>query len=196
MMCSLRAFVLMICVMATGAALAEDNASALRTGAAKSATKSLPKLPVYLNRASQLIGMDVDDQRGNKIGEIKDIVLDPRQGQIAYAVVGFGSVMGVGSKYFAIPWKKLQPGTDEHYVLQVEKETLKRTPGFDKDHWPDMASTQWNSENDRFYKQSPYWRRDGAEPLIGQVSHVNNGGTSSGSAGAMQESSGGGMSEF
>jgi len=192
---SLRTLVLMIFVMAMGAVLAEDRLSEVRVTVSKVAQKNASKWPTNLNRASQVIGADVDDPRGNKIGEIKDIVLAPRQGQIAYAVVGFGSVMGVGSKYFAIPWTKLQPGMDEHYVLQVDKETLKRTPGFDKDHWPDLASSQWNSDNDRFYRHSPYWQHDGADPVIRQASGVNRGNISSGDTGVAADSSGG-PSEF
>src|SRR2546421_105655 len=64
-------------------------------------------LDVY--RASKLIGADVENPRGDNLGDIKDIVLDPQTGQIAYAVLGFGGFLGMGEKYFAIPWAALSP---------------------------------------------------------------------------------------
>lgn len=132
----------------TGEALAQD-----RSGG-PSDTKVAPDL----SRASKVIGTDVVNAQGKKIGDIEDVVLDRTRGQVAYAVVSFGGVMGVGSKYFAIPWKSLQAGVNDKYVLNVDPEKLKRAQGFDKDHWPDMASQQWNRETYRYYNQIPYWQ--------------------------------------
>lgn len=122
------------------------------------------KVPADLSRASKLIGTDVVDTQGKKIGDVKDVVLDKTRGQVAYAVVSFGGTLGLGSKYFAIPWKSLQPNPDnDKLVLNVDREKLKNAPGFDKDHWPDMASAQWNSDTYRYYNQKPYWETTTAE---------------------------------
>src|SRR5919201_869381 len=64
-------------------------------------------LPRWCSRASKLIGADVENPSGQNLGDIKDIVLDPQTGQIAYAVLGFGGFLGMGEKYFAIPWTAL-----------------------------------------------------------------------------------------
>lgn len=93
------------------------------------------------------------------MGGIKDLVLDPASGHVVYAVVSFGGVLGMGNKLFAIPWSVLQWNSDkEYYVLDLEKETLKNAPGFDKKHWPD-SSKKWERQREeinQFYHLNPY----------------------------------------
>jgi sporulation protein YlmC with PRC-barrel domain len=115
------------------------------------------KVSPNLNRASKVLGTGVVDSKGDKVGDIKDIVLDRSTGQVAYAVVSFGGTFGVGDKYFAVPWTALKAGQNERYVLDVNKDQLKQAQGFDKDKWPDMASEQWNRSNSRAFNQAPYW---------------------------------------
>ncbi|HYD80471.1 MAG TPA: PRC-barrel domain-containing protein [Paucimonas sp.] len=143
---------------ATGSSGASGAATQTQTGrqtAPRSAADD--KVTPDLGRASKLIGTDVVDAQGRKIGDIQDIVLDRTRGQVAYAVVSFGGTLGVGSKYFAIPWQALRPDAEDKLVLNVDREKLRNAPGFDKDRWPDMASEQWNTETARYYNQRPYW---------------------------------------
>lgn len=105
------------------------------------------------HRVSKIMGTDVYDMQGKKIGSVRDVVIDPQTGNINYAVVSFGGVMGVGGKYFAVPWKSLQATNDaKNYALNVDREALKTAPGFDKDHWPDMANQQWASDVERYWQ--------------------------------------------
>lgn len=105
------------------------------------------------HRASKIIGTDVYDMQDRKVGDIKDVVVDPQRGSIDYAVLGFGGAMGVGTKYFAVPWKSLQANADgKRYMLNVDKEALKNAPGFDKNNWPDMANQQWATDVERFWQ--------------------------------------------
>jgi len=96
-----------------------------------------------VSRASKIIGTKVKNPKGENLGDIKDLVLDPESGQVVYGVVSFGGVLGLGDKLFAIPWKALVWTRDkEYYVLDLDKDTLKKAPGFDRKHWPD-SSNKW-----------------------------------------------------
>jgi len=53
-----------------------------------------------VSRASKIIGTNVKNPNGDKLGDIKDLVLDPESGQVVYIVVAFGGVLGVGGKIF------------------------------------------------------------------------------------------------
>ena len=165
------------------------STAASQSAADRDAAKNMPgadsKVPLSLNRASKVIGTNVEDESGNKIGDIKDVVLDRKSGQVAYAVVDFGGWLGMGDKYFAVPWKSLKSGSNDRYVLNdVSKDTLKKAPGFDKDHWPDMASASWNRENAQAYNQKPYWEQSTA------WSHHHHGSSSGNSKGAGSSKSG------
>jgi len=96
-----------------------------------------------VSRASKIIGTKVKNLKGENLGDIKELVLDPESGQVVYGVVSFGGVLGLGNKLFAVPWKALVWTRDkEYYVLDLDKDTLKKAPGFDKKHWPD-SSNKW-----------------------------------------------------
>ncbi len=106
-------------------------------------------------RASKIIGANVKNANGDDLGKIEDFVVDPTTGQTKYAVLSFGGFLGIGDKWFAIPWHALQTQRDSnekfHFVLHVSKERLKNAPGFDKDSWPEVGNPQWASEVDTYY---------------------------------------------
>jgi sporulation protein YlmC with PRC-barrel domain len=108
--------------------------------------------------ADTLIGNDVQNRQDEDLGDVKEIMLDVRTGRIAYAVLSFGGVLGMGDKLFAVPWNAMALDTDKKcFVLDIDKETLKSAPGFDKDAWPRFADTRWGADIHRFYKVNPYW---------------------------------------
>ena len=50
-----------------------------------------------------VIGSKVVNAQKENLGRIEELVLDAGAGRIAYAVLSFGGVLGMGDKYFAIP---------------------------------------------------------------------------------------------
>jgi hypothetical protein len=83
-------------------------------------------------------------------------MIDMATGRIAYAVLSFGGLLGMGDKLFAVPWAALKLDTvNERFTLNVPKARLKEAPGFDKDSWPPMADKAWAGGVHRFYG-TPY----------------------------------------
>jgi len=108
--------------------------------------------------ASTLTGDSVVNAMGEQIGKINEIMIDIPSGRVAYAVLSFGGFLGMGDKLFAIPWDRLTVDEDrKQIVLDVDKISLERAPGFDKDNWPDMADPSWGSEIYTYYGTDPYW---------------------------------------
>lgn len=94
--------------------------------------------------AGTLVGNDVYNASTEDLGTITEIMLDMRSGQVSYAVLAFGRTLGLGGKLFAVPWAALALDTENRrFMLNVEKERLEAAPGFDKNHWPDMADETW-----------------------------------------------------
>ena len=112
--------------------------------------------------ATTIIDNKVVNTEGEQLGNIKDLMIDLDDTQIAYAVLSFGGFLGLGDKLFAIPLEALTFGsrsTEDHTViLDVDKEVLKNAPGFDKDHWPDNAQYEagWLLDIYEYYGYSPY----------------------------------------
>lgn len=113
-------------------------------------------------RASDLIGMDVHDMRGEEIAEVKDIVIDSDSGEIRYVALEYEGFLGLGDKLFAVPVEAFSYRTgpngsdDPKLTLNISKEKLEGAEGFDEDQWPDFADEQFSRELDRRYGVDEY----------------------------------------
>ena len=122
--------------------------------------------------ATTLVGDDVCNPHGEDVGEIKEIMLDMRSGEVAYAVLSFGGFLGMGEKLFAVPWRALQLDTEnKRFVLNVDQDRLKNAPGFHKSNWPDMADQSWAREIHTYYGTAgddPRYSPPAARPVAWQ----------------------------
>lgn len=106
----------------------------------------------YLISSSTIDGDSVVNDQGEDLGKIKDLMVDPVAGKIEYAVLDFGGFLGMGDKYFAVPFTNLSVDREnKRMILNVKKERLENAPGFDKDNWPDFADTAFRSTVDQHY---------------------------------------------
>ena len=102
------------------------------------------------HRVSRIIGSEVRDRAGERIGDIRDLVLDDR-GTIRLAIVSTGGFLGVGDRLHAVPWEVLAPGPRDDRILDMDKARLKAAPGFDSRSWPDLDDARWLADNRRHY---------------------------------------------
>jgi len=108
----------------------------------------LANTPVKFLTAKTILGDKVFNQHDETLGDIKDIMLDIRDGSIKYVVIEFGGFLGIGEKFFAVPFQALTLDTDRHgFILDQDREVLENAPGFDKDHWPDTNSHEFENAN-------------------------------------------------
>lgn len=109
-------------------------------------------------KASSIIGSGVVNLNGDNLGDIKEIVIDPNTGKVAYAVVSFGGFLSMGEKLFAIPFSsfKYDPAENE-YVLDISRDRMEAAPGFGADHWPSMSDEKWNRDVYKYYERTPFW---------------------------------------
>lgn len=111
----------------------------------------------HLMGADTLVGNDVYNLEDEDIGDIKEIMLDMSSGKVCYAVLSFGSFLGMGEKLFAVPWSALTLDTEhKRFVLDVKKDRLKDAPGFDKETWPNMADQSWADDIHHYYDTKPF----------------------------------------
>ena len=102
--------------------------------------------------ASSITGDEVCNMKDEKLGKIHEVMLDMSEGKIRYAVLAAGGFLGIGERFFAVPWKALTLNKkDKNFMLDVDVERLKKAPGFDKDNWPNMADPSWNSSVESYY---------------------------------------------
>jgi sporulation protein YlmC with PRC-barrel domain len=128
-----------ICALATTAALAQ-NSNSTQNASAKGEWQ-----------ASKLIHMNVYNGQNQKIGDIKELMLD-KSGKIANVVIGVGGFLGMGEHDVAVSFDRLkwtdavtttgssQPANQskntnrtypDHAVLDATKDQLKSMRNFD-----------------------------------------------------------------
>jgi sporulation protein YlmC with PRC-barrel domain len=108
--------------------------------------------------AGTIIGDNVVNRRGEDLGKIEEIMLDVTTGQVAYAVLSFGGLLGIGDKLFAIPWELLELDPDnKRFLMDIDKKMLENAPGFDRNNWPKTTEHQWLAGVYDFYGREPYW---------------------------------------
>lgn len=123
---------------------------------------SHPNSPLKFLTASSVIGDKVLNTHEERLGTIKDIMIDLSGGKIEYVVIELGGFLGIGEKFFAVPYSLLKVDPkNEAFILNQDKETLKNAPGFDKDHWPET--------NSHYYDSSTIYWGDFMGPNTGSV---------------------------
>lgn len=107
--------------------------------------------------ASSIKGTSVKNLRDEEIGTIKDVMLYTDTGEIAYAVLSVNTgFLNLESKYFAIPWEAMSfilanRSGEEVITLDVDKDKLENSPGFDKDDWPMTPQSEVISAAFKYY---------------------------------------------
>lgn len=110
-----------------------------------------PNLPLKFLTATSIIGDKVFTGKEEHLGDIKDIMIDLSNGKIEYVIIEMGGFLGIGEKFFAIPFDLLTVNAKkQRFTLHQSKETLKHAPGFDKHHWPETNSHEFDDA-------SSYW---------------------------------------
>ena len=124
--------------------LSEDNLTGTNQG------ELYANSPLKYLTASSIIGDKVQNEIGEHLGQINDVMIDVLTGKIKYFIIEFGGLLGIGIKYFAIPFGLLNVDPIKKlFVLKQERKALEEAPGFDMDHWPDT--------NVHFEKVNSYW---------------------------------------
>jgi len=133
--------------------------------------QSAPQLQHSDMRASQLIGMEVNNPQGDTIGEIKDLVIDTQSGKLEYAALAHGGFLGLGEDLYAYPVSRFLPGQErEELVLDVTKEQLEQSAGFDDDNWPKVREDRsfWADVDERLGREGERSAATGGSAQAGQ----------------------------
>jgi sporulation protein YlmC with PRC-barrel domain len=117
-------------------------------------------------RASRLTGMDVRNAEGAELGDVQDLVIDMRTGQVAYVALAHGGILGMGEDLYAYPVKAFSLSSDrEELVLDATEEQIESSRGFNEESWPKLRGDRdywWGIER-RFGARKPASADAGAE---------------------------------
>jgi sporulation protein YlmC with PRC-barrel domain len=111
-----------------------------------------------LIEASKVQGTNVYNPHGEKLGSIDDVMIERQTGKAAYAVMSFGSFLGLGGDYYPIPWSKLKYDTNlAGYVVDIEPRLLEGAPAYAAGVAPRWGDRDYEENLHRYYGAPPYW---------------------------------------
>ena len=109
-------------------------------------------------RAKKVLGTNIKDKSGQKIGEVEDVILDKQSNNIMFAVVSFGGFLGAGEKYHPIPWAALNYVESENaYVVPYTKDQLKAAPAGSVSELVREGGLTTRDQTYTYYKSPRYW---------------------------------------
>ncbi len=103
---------------------------------------------LMLNRSSELMGTDLFDTRGEKLGSIADFVVSRRTGQIDSILVNTGAILGVGGKEVRVPYNSLNWNAGKDRIeTTMSKTAIDAIPAFERQNAGDLPLDNINQYN-------------------------------------------------
>jgi sporulation protein YlmC with PRC-barrel domain len=105
-------------------------------------------------RASQVLGLNVKNAGDETIGEVKDLVLDMKSGDVLAVVISSGGFLGMADTLSAVPVSVLRyDAATKAFKTKLTKEQLGKAPQFKSSAWPDYDDAT-NTAALRTYRDS------------------------------------------
>jgi sporulation protein YlmC with PRC-barrel domain len=107
-------------------------------------------------KASDLIGMTVQNSQDEKLGKVEDLAVDVESGRIVQVILSTGGFIGIGDTLTAAP-----PGAFHRDVanqvlhLDADQAKLKAAPKFEMSKWAEYSDATHLAEVYRYYGQEP-----------------------------------------
>lgn len=106
--------------------------------------------------ADKVEGTAVYNMAGEKVGTIRNVMIDKLSGKVVFATMAFGGVLGMGQKYHALPWNVLTYNTNlGGYQLDVESEKLQQGPAATEEELThNFQDRSWGQQVHQYYGSS------------------------------------------
>lgn len=113
-------------------------------------------------KATDVIGLAVNNLQGEKLGKVSDLALDLASGRIVEVILSTGGFLGMGDTLTAVPPGALQSDPAQRVLtLDSSKEKLKAAPRFDSTKWDEDTQSNRLQEIYDYYGQQPYFTNAG-----------------------------------
>lgn len=101
--------------------------------------------------ADKVEGTSVYNPRGESLGNVERVMLNKLNGRVAYAVISFGGLFGIGSRYYPLPWEMLRYDEQQSgYVVDIDRDRLDQAPSYE-DEDLGAENSGWSRRVDEYY---------------------------------------------
>jgi sporulation protein YlmC with PRC-barrel domain len=109
-------------------------------------------------KASDVIGMTVKNDQGQKLGKVEDLALDVESGRIVQVIISTGGFMAMDKTFTAVPPGVLSYDAGQKVLrLDASPERFSAAPKFDNSKWDESTQSNQVVEAYGYYDQQPYF---------------------------------------
>jgi sporulation protein YlmC with PRC-barrel domain len=109
-------------------------------------------------KASDVLGMTVKNNQGEKLGKVENMLVDLSSGRIVAIVISSGGFLGMGDELSAVPPTTFRFNPERDGLqLDVSKETLSNAPHFKAGEWPQFNQPGYVGQVYGAYHVTPYF---------------------------------------
>jgi sporulation protein YlmC with PRC-barrel domain len=123
-----------------------------------SATASAVDYGHDLISSRRVEGTVVYNRDGARLGTIHAVMIGKRSGQVAYAVLSFGGIFGLGGHVYTIPWEALTYDVDlDGYVAPMSRAEIEQAPAMTLDDSDRPIDRDYQEQVSNYWSRMPWW---------------------------------------
>jgi len=116
-----------------------------------------------VHKASELVGMKVENVSNQDMGKIKNVALDLPAGRVVYVVLAPASSLKLNDNYYLLPPQAVTLSPDQkNLVSDISAEKLAQAPHFAANHWPNLSDATLAGQVYQFYGKQPWFGSGGS----------------------------------
>jgi len=105
----------------------------------------------HLIASNRVEGTAVYNRDGERLGTVDHFMVGKRNGRVEYAVMSFGGLFGLGTRYHPLPWDVLDYDTNQSgYVIDFDKKMLESAPSYEQNAEP-VWDRNWGERVHSYY---------------------------------------------
>jgi sporulation protein YlmC with PRC-barrel domain len=129
-------------------------------------TRSLPKssarsvTTVSIVGAGELLGSEVVDCDGVRVGELQDMMLDLRAARVAYGIVALDHPPEWSERRVAVPWNVMHIDGNGDLRVNAHRDWVERAPSMQPQLLPTLLDREWAVFIHSYFGATPYWEHN------------------------------------
>lgn len=115
-----------------------------------------------VHKASEVVGMKVENVSNQNVGQIKNVAVDLPAGRVVYVVFAPDSSLNLGNNYYLLPPQAVTLSPDQkNLVSDISAQKLANAPHFASNSWPNLSDSTLANQVYQFYGKQPWFGGSG-----------------------------------
>lgn len=112
-----------------------------------------------VHKASEVVGMKVEDSNNQKIGNINNVMVDLPAGRVAYLIFSPNSSLNLGDNLYALPPQAVTLSPNGNFLTTgLTQAKFAAAPHFASNSWPNLSDPSFASQVYQYYGKQTWFQ--------------------------------------